>query len=371
MVALARATATEMPNTSPIPENMIQEMPDDGVIEAIESCFDAGWTDGLPVVPPSRPAVEAMLAAGPWEADEILLVEPVRDRQVSALKIAANAVMAGCRPEYFPVVGAVFQAMSDPRFNLHMPATSTGGAAIVTVVNGPIRDQLGIHYKENLLGPGFRANATIGRCVRLVLRNCLSVIPGTLDKSTQGWPGKYSCCFGEDESASPWEPFHVANGFEAEQSTVTIFAGEGCHNLLNHGSADAEGLLMTFADSMAAAGSFSPGPSLIVVAPEHAKKLEGWDRTQVQEFLYENACRTLADLKRLGKCEADDGAATYWVRSGLTPLPGDEEKIIHRGQSPEDIHIFVGGGDAGGHSAFFPSWSRGPSVPAVTYPIPG
>jgi hypothetical protein len=218
----------------------------------------------LPVVPPTEPLVDAMLAGGPWAATESLLVEPSRGLTVTAHHAAVNAVLAGCRPEYFPVVGAVLQAMGEPAFGLHAVATSTGGAAVLIAVNGPVRDELGIHYKENLFGPGFRANATIGRTVRLILRNCLVAIPGVLDKSTQGWAGKYSLCFGEDEASSPW----VSRGFSPDQSTVTIMAAESGHNVLNHASEEPEGLLTTFADTMAALGSFSPGRSLIVFAPE-------------------------------------------------------------------------------------------------------
>ena len=159
---------------------------------AIEACYAKGWTDGLPVVPPTDTLVDAMLAAGPWKPGEVLLHEPVRDRAVTAEKAAINAVMAGCRPEYFPVVGAALQAIGDDSFMLHGPATSTGGAALMVIVNGPIRERLGFNAKANLFGPGYRANATIGRTLRLILLNCLDCLPGVLDKSTQGWPGKYS-----------------------------------------------------------------------------------------------------------------------------------------------------------------------------------
>ncbi len=345
----------------------------DDPLEAIESCFDAGWTDGLPVMPPTEERVEAMLAGGPWAPDEPLLHEIVRERNVPASKIAANAVMAGCLPSYFPVVGAVCQAMSDRAFNLHGVTTSTGGATVVIAVNGPIAEKLGIQSKENLLGSGFRANATIGRAIRLVQRNCLAAIPGALDKSTQGWPGKISCCFAEDQSANPWEPYHVSRGFDAATSTVTIYAGESCHNLLNHGSADAHSLLLTFADSMAAAGSFSLGYSLLVITPEHARKIaaSGLTRADVQRFLYEHARRSLADLKRLGKTEAKVEGSTHWLQAGHEVEPGDEDTWVHRGTSPDDIALFFGGGDAGGHSAFFPSWSRGRSVPPITREIEG
>ncbi|WP_428115977.1 hypothetical protein [Candidatus Poriferisodalis sp.] len=270
--------------------------------QAIEACFEAGWTDGLPVVPPTEPLVEAMLDGGVWDASDVLLREPARGLEVTARKAAANAVMAGCLPEYFGVVGAALAATGDPSFELHAVSASTGGAAILIAVNGPIRDEIGIHYKENLFGPGFRANATIGRAVRLVLRNCLAAIPGQLDKSTQGWAGKYAMCFGEDEATSPWEPYHVSLGYSPSASTVTVMAAESGHNVLNHASPDPEGLLGTFADTMSAFGSLSSGRSLVVFAPEHARKLgaAGWSRAQVQEYLFTHATRTYAEVKRGG-----------------------------------------------------------------------
>src|SRR4029453_14109826 len=176
---------------------------------AIEACYARGWTDGLPVVPPRGPLVDAVRAAGPGAADQVLLYEPVRDRAVTAEKAAINAVMAGCRPEYFPVVGAALEAIGDPEFMLHGPATSTGGSALMVIVNGPVTARLGLNSGATLFGPGFRSNATMGRTLRLVLLNCLDCRPGVLDKSTQGWPGKYSLCFAENEEASPWEPLSV------------------------------------------------------------------------------------------------------------------------------------------------------------------
>ena len=158
--------------------------------QAVEACFAQEWTDGLPVVPPTAALVERMLAGGPWRADEVLLFEPVRDRAVTAWHAAINAVMAGCRPEYFPVVGAALSAIGDPAFTLHGPATSTGGAALMMIVNGPVREAIGLHGGGNLFGPGVRANATIGRALRLVLLNGLGCRPGVLDQSTQGWGGE-------------------------------------------------------------------------------------------------------------------------------------------------------------------------------------
>jgi len=357
---------------------------------AIEACYERGWTDGLPVVPPTDALVDAMLATGPWKADEVLLHEPVRDRAVTAEKAAINAVMAGCRPDYFPVVGAALQAIGDPAFMLHGPATSTGGSALMVIVNGPVRARLGVHAGANLFGPGFRANATIGRTLRLVLLNCLDCRPGVLDKSTQGWPGKYSLCFAEDEAASPWEPLATSRGVPAGRSAVTVYAAESGHNVLSHGTADPERLLTCFADAMAGLGSLSPGRSVIVFAPEHAAHLAraGWSRARTSEWLYAHAWRSLADLKRGGKVEPAHYTNPtlvewlYGVASGGVPdpaptpddaervTPADEAVRVHRGLGPDDILLAVGGGEAGGHSAFFPSWSRGRSVAFVTKEVP-
>jgi hypothetical protein len=358
--------------------------------EAIEACYARGWTDGLPVVPPTEALVDAMLAAGPWPPEQVLLHEPVRDRAVTAERAAVNAVMAGCRPEYFPVVGAALQAIGDPAFMLHGPATSTGGAALLVIVNGPVAGRIGLNGGANLFGPGVRANATIGRTLRLVLLNCLDCRPGVLDRSTQGWPGKYTLCFAEHEAASPWEPLAVARGVAPGRSAVTVYAAESGHNLLSHGTGEPERLLRCVADAMAALGSLSPGRSLIVLAPEHAAHLgrAGWSRRQVQEWLHAHAWRSLADLKRGGKVEPafyTNPELLAWLHRaapGGVPdpppgpeeaahvLPGDEALRVHRGLGPDDIQLAVGGGEAGGHSAFFPSWSRGRSVPFITREVP-
>ena len=314
---------------------------------AIEAYFERGWTDGLPVVPATEPTVRAFLDAAALAPDHVVFTEPVRRRTVTAEKVAINAVLAGCRPEYMTVLLAALRAMADPAFGLHGAITSTGGAATLVVVNGPIRDRIGLNAGGNVFGPGVRANATIGRAIRLVTLNCLGAHPGVLDRSTQGHPGKYSFCIAEREEASPWPPLSVDRGFPREASVVTVFAAEAPHNVLSHYGQDGESILFALADVMAGLGSFSPGESFVVLAPEHVAILarDGWTRVTIREWLYAHARRTAADLKRGGKLA---GAVE----------PGDDARWVHRGRGPDDIHLVVAGGDAGGHSAFIPSWSR-------------
>jgi hypothetical protein len=329
-----------------------------GWAEAVEACFERGWTDGLPVVPATEARVREFLRAAGREPDEVLFREPTRRRTVTAEKVAVNAVLAGCRPEYMPVLLAALEAMADPAYNLHGAITSTGGSAPLLVVNGPVRRALGINAGVSLFGPGWRANATIGRALRLVILNCLGARPGILDRSTQGHPGKYTFCIAELEEESPWDPLQVEQGFPRDASTVTVFAAEGPHNVLTHYGHDAEAILLTLADAMAGLGSFSPGQSFVVLAPEHVRILarDGWTKPRLREALYARARRTLADLRRAGKVP---GAVA----------PGDDTRFVHRGEGPRDIFVVVAGGGAGGHSAFVPSWSRNRNSLVVTRPV--
>jgi hypothetical protein len=326
--------------------------------EALETYFERGWTDGLPVVPATEETVRRFLQAAGHGTGDVVLTETTRRRTISAEKVAINAVMAGCRPEYMPVLLAALEAMADPAFTLHGAITSTGGSATLVVVNGPIRHRLGLNAGGNVFGPGWRANATIGRAIRLITLNCLGAQPGLLDRSTQGHPGKYSYCIAELEEENPWEPLHVTRGLARGTSAVTVFAAEGPHNVLSHYGERAEAVIVALADTMASLGSFSPGESFVVLAPEHVAILarDGWTKPCIREALYARARRTVADLKRGGKLA---GAVQ----------PGDETRWEHRGRSSADIHLVVAGGGAGGHSAFIPSWSRDRNSLAVTRPI--
>lgn len=324
-------------------------------LEAIEACHEAGWTDGLPVVPPTEALVERFLAVNGWAGDEVLFVEDVRRLTVPSRQVVANAVMAGCLPEHLPVVAAALRAMNHPDFRAHIPFASTGGAAPVLVVNGPVRHELGFNGAGNLFGPGNRANAAVGRAVRLVLRNCLGAIPGVLDLSTQGSALKYSACFAEREEASPWAPLHVRRGFDADTSTVTVLGCESPHHVLTRSDVGAEAILVAAGDVLASLGSHSDGMSLLVISPEHAGILAGggWDVPALQERLFQASRRTLADLRVSGRAPGD-------------VEPGDDQRTRPRGRVPGDVLVAVGGGDAGCSSAWFPGFSRGRATLAVT-----
>ena len=194
-------------------------------VEVIEHFYREGLTDGLPVVPPTQDAVERFLEAAGVGAEEVLGTRASRNWRVTAQKVAINAVMAGCLPEYAPVVVSAMQALFEPEFNASALAETAGASAAMIVVNGPTRNAIDLNCGWNLLGPGRRANATIGRSLRLVLMNVCREIPGVTDKSTFGHSGRYTMCFGENEEASPWSPFHVEKGFSLESSTVEPNSG--------------------------------------------------------------------------------------------------------------------------------------------------
>jgi hypothetical protein len=190
--------------------------------EAIEDYFERGLTDGLPITPPTPQAVEGMLAAGGFKGDEVLGEVPTRDVVVTAEQAAVNAVMAGCRADYFPVVAAAVRAQLQPKANAHSTTATLAGSAHAVIINGPVRNEIDVCSGQACFGPGFRANATIGRAVRLVIRNVEYSVPGAIDRATFSWPLRYSFCFAENEEASDWVPLHVQRGFAREDSVVTV-----------------------------------------------------------------------------------------------------------------------------------------------------
>src|SRR5262249_52428463 len=199
--------------------------------EIIEAYYQRYWTDGRPVLPPTEKSVAETLAAAGLHADEVIGTIPARSTVIVARKVAINAVMAGCRPEYLPVAVAAIRGLCHPDFAYHGPASSTGGSAMVLIVNGPIAPTLGVNSGHNAFGQGTRANATIGRAVRLVMMNVMNTRPGVLDRAVFGNPGKYAFCFAENEDEHPWEPLHVERGFRRDQSTVTVYASNSLYQV--------------------------------------------------------------------------------------------------------------------------------------------
>ena len=314
----------------------------------IEAYYDAGWTDGLPVVPPTDASVAAMLAGAGLRGHEVLGEIPGRNTVVTADKVAINAVMAGCRPEYAPVVVAALRGLCRPEFAYHGPASSTGGSAMVLIVNGPIARRLEINGGNNALGQGHRANATIGRAVRLSMMNVMNTRPGFLDRATLGNPGKYSFCFAEHELDHPWEPFHTTRGFEPADSTVTVYASNSLYQVYNQLAATPEPLLLGFADALGNLGSPNLkgfNEALVVFAGEHAEILRanGWSRRDVQRFLVAHTRRRVADVKRAARLP---GAITE----------ADETTWRYMFDAPEDILLVCAGGRAGSWSACLPGW---------------
>jgi hypothetical protein len=332
--------------------------------ELIEAYYERGWTDGLPVVPPTEKSIAEMLTGAGLRAEDI--IGEIRDRHVvvTAWKLAINTVLAGCRPEYLPVVVAAVRGLCHPDFAYHGPASSTGGSAIVLIVNGPITRTAGINSGNNVFGQGVRANATIGRAVRLTMMNVMNTRPGLLDRATLGTPGKYSFCFAENEENRPWEPLHVERGFQPEQSAVTVYASNSLYQVYNQLASTPEPLLLCFADALCNLGSPNVrgyNQSLIVFAGEHAEMLQqsGWSKGDVRAFLVRHARRTIADLKRAGRRPGD-------------VEPGDETTWKHAFENPEDLLIVCAGGRAGAWSACLPGWGNKwtRSVTTLVDPLP-
>ena len=321
--------------------------------------FEArGWSDGLPVVAPTVARVDAMLAVCDRHRDDELGTMPPRQGIASVEILAVNAVMAGCRPEYFPVVLAAVEAMLDPAFNLFAVQATTHPCAPCVIVNGPLARELGINARYGAFGPGVRANATIGRAIRLILLNVGGAQPGVLDRSTQGQPAKYAYCVAENEAESPWEPLHVERGFARSDSTVTVTAADGPHNLNDHISHAADGILATVTaglSDMASNNAYLYGQPTIAFGPEHAAILAaaGLSKTAIQTHIFEHA-RIPREL---------------WLRGGMAGMfedrfPDDADVPIIK--TAGDLLIIVVGG-FGRHSCWLPTF--GDSTRAVTRAI--
>ncbi len=324
--------------------------------EALELLHTWGFTDGLPVVVPTRERVDRLCAGAHHYPMESLGRLAPRDGEATLQKIAVNAVMAGCLPEHMPVLEAAISAIQKPDFNLIGMQTTTHPCALLCIVQGPLVRTLEMNNGHGCMGPGARANASIGRALRLVQQNIGGAIAGKTDKATQGSPAKYGFCFAENEPASPWPPLRTTLGFGAEDSCVTMAAAEGPHNINDHGSKDGESILDTIAETMATAGNnnlYCGGDHFIVFGPEHADAVAkaGFSREDVQTFLFENA-RVSTDRISPQKLEE----LTSW--GGYADRLDDWGGRIPLAREAELIRILVAGG-AGKHSCWIPTFAVG------------
>jgi hypothetical protein len=327
---------------------------------AANELFQAnGWTDGLPIVPPTEDLVRRFLDAIAPGPDEVVATEPVRRRRITAEKVAIAAVMAGCRQEYMPVVLAIVRAMCDPAFGVHGCTASTGGSAPFVVVNGPVRTAIGMHATHNALGNGSRANATIGRSVRLLIINVLGGVPGQLDRSTLGHPGKFTFCVAEDEEGSAWLPLAAERGVPAGVSAVTVMAAQSPHQLMNEWTHDPREILETYAAAIRhnmLTYSIWCGNYALVVAPQHRDTIvaAGWSKRDVREYVFERARVTRGEWRTVGK------AAVAGRK--------DETRVYEALRSPDDLLVVAAGGPAGGFGVIVPPWYGAKSL-AVTRAI--
>jgi hypothetical protein len=319
--------------------------------DPVEVCYERGWSDGLPVTPPTDERVLAMLTGTRRRPDEILGRIPPYLGTCTVEKAAINAVLAGCKPEYMPVLLAALEAALEPVFTLHGVLATTYFSSPIVIVNGPIARAIGMNSGLNVLGQGNRANATIGRALNLIVQNVGGGRPGEADRSTLGAPSKFTLCFAEDESDPAWEPLSVARGFPRGVSTVTLFQGHGPEAIVDQKTRTAEGLTRSIASSLVKIGHpklVQSARAVLVLSPEHYAiyKEAGWDRRRIERALYEATIRPGGEI-----LAGRDG-----VGEGVPPERADE--MIPKFHD-DGLMVVRAGGPAGLFSAVLPGWLAG------------
>jgi hypothetical protein len=354
-----------------LPDQMLTGDDGDEVVEVADESPEAlgallesrGWGDGLPIVAPTTERVERMLAVAGADPDALLGVVPPRDGAATVRTVAISAVMAGCPPELLPVVAAAVAALTRPEVNLRGVQSTTHPVAPLVIVHGEIVDGGGFNAGTGTFGPGTRANATVGRAVRLVLLHVGGARPGAGDAATQGQPSKYTYCIAERADVSPWTAYHRSRGIDAA-SAITVACGENPHNVHDMESTEPVRLLTKAASVMATLGSnnacISQGEFFVVLCPEHAATIasHGWGRRDVQSFLYERARLPRGVLR-----EAFETVA--WV-PWLAAIE-DDSALLPMTDDPDNIRVLVAGG-AGKHSCVIPSWGMTKSVTVAVEP---
>jgi hypothetical protein len=349
--------------TSPGPEvgAAVLEIAEDSP-EAVQEVYEAnGWGDGLPMVPPTRARVDAMLAVlGDVDPDEVLAVLPPRFGEATRRVIAVNAVLAGCAPEHLPVVVSAVRALARPEVNLRGVNATTHPVAPLLIVHGDVVERAGYHGGIGAFGPGNRANAATGRAVRLVLLHVAGAVPGPGDASTQGGPAKYAYCVAENLAATPWEGYAVSRGVDAP-SAVTVHCGEAPHNFHDMESDHPAPILDKCASAMASMGqnnvTISQGEYFVALGPEHAATAaaHGWTRRDISSYLFERA-------RLPGRQVRANFVSRAWA-PWLHALGDDDLQPMTA--HPDNIRVFVCGGP-GKHSSVVPSWGM---TASVTLPV--
>lgn len=316
--------------------------------DLMEACFERGWTDGLPVVPPTPLRVARMLAATDRPADELIGSIPPDYAPCTIEKVAINAVLAGCKPDYFPVVLTTIEAALQEAFCMHGLLCTTYFSSPVVIVNGPVAKRIGMNSGINAFGQGNRANATIGRCLQLLIQNVGGGRPGGIDRATLGTPGKYSFCFAEDESDSDWPSLAMDRGYAREDSVVSLFAGAGVQPFMDQQSRTPESLALSLAASLRTvthAKVYMQTDALLVLSPEHRRvfRQAGWGKDRVKAALY--------DALRTPGREIVRGA--HGIAEGV--LGQFAEKEIDKFRA-DGLHLLTAGGTAGFFSAIIPGW---------------
>lgn len=320
--------------------------------DPMEVCFERGWSDGLPVTPPTDERVIRMLAGTKRDPQEVIGLVPPNIAECTVEKVAINAVMAGCKPEYMPVVLATLEAALMPNFAMHGLLCTLYFSGPVVIVNGPITKRIGMNCGLNALGQGNRANAAIGRTLQLIIRNVGGGVPGGIDRSALGNPGKYTFCFAEDESDPEWEPLSVSRGIPRGKSAVTLFHGDGVTAFVDHGARTAEELVRSMATTLVTVGHVKLAQwsnVIVVLTPEHYRLFReaGWDRQRITNALHDATTRPGRDLIK----------GAQGLNEGIDPKFAD--KMVPKFWRDHGLLLVRAGGEAGMFSGIIGGWSAG------------
>lgn len=339
----------------------------DGV-DPYEYCMEVGFSPFLPVIPPTAGRVDAFLSEVPLPPDRVIGLVPPCYGQATVEKVAANAVMAGCRPEYMEVLIPMVRAMCDERFNLHGVQATTHSATPLTILSGPAAERLGFASGAGVFGNVSRANSTVGRALQLVVTNLGGARPGEIDMATLASPGRFSYCIAENHRDSPWGALHVDRGYDADMSAVTMFAAAGLAVVSEHTARTGPGVLRTIAATLATVWSWRScgrAEAIVVLCPEHAATLaaDGFSKEDARDFLFDNTGVPLYAYEH-------EGTEGTQLRDRYEEIVIDGQPHYRKFTDPSQILIVVAGGTAGKFSGVLGGWLSGPKgSQIVTYPV--